>query len=134
MATAIKTGLDFVKAMPQLVQLVNKDIKIWGDSADPRSLTDLRTSYRLPVAAVRTKSNKDMSIARLQDEVRAGNLKIREGSLFEDEAKQIIFMRDVDDHITRNIDEAYYHGDMSDAMLYALRHYWDTTLGINPKK
>ena len=134
LATAIKTGLDFVHSMPQLVQLVNKDIKIWGDSADPRSLTDLRTSYKLPVAAVRTKSNKDMSIARLQDEVKAGNLKIREGSLFEDEAKQIIFMRDADDHITRNIDEAYYHGDMSDAMLYSLRHYWDTTLGVNVKK
>ena len=130
LAAAIKTGIDYVYKLPLLIQLVNRDFHIWGDSADPRNLSDLRVSYRLPVVPVKSKSNKALSVERLQDEVRAGNFKIREGSCFEDEARQIIFKRNDNDELTREVDDEYYHPDMADAILYGFRHYWDTTLGV----
>ncbi len=133
-AAEIRKGIDYVYAMPQLEQLVNRDYRIYGDSADPRSLTDLRVSYKLPVVPVKSKSNKEMSVERLQDEVRSGNLKIREGSVFEDEGRQIIFKRDANDQLLREVDGDYYHPDMSDAILYSLRHYWDTSLGVVKKE
>jgi hypothetical protein len=127
LAASVKKGMEYVANMPQLSNLVNKDYYIFADSADPKQIAELRSVYGLPVAPVKKGKVKDVSISRLQQEIRSGAFKIREGSIFEDEARQIIFKRDVSDNLTREIDDDFYHPDMADAILYALRQRWDQT-------
>ena len=131
LAAAIRTGLDTVLNLPIMINIPYKDdFKVWADSASPRDIADLGRAYRLPVVAVKSKANKQSSIERLQDEIRSGQIKVREGSIFEDEARQIIFKRNEQDEIVREIDDDFYHPDMADAILYAFRSYWDRSLGV----
>ena len=94
---------------------------------------ELYTQYNLPVYDA-YKANKDMGIELLQAEVRTGSFKLVKGSDFEDECMRTVFARDELDNLTREIDDATYHPDVMDAVLYSMRLVWMTQKPMEGKK
>ena len=71
------------------------------------------------------KDNKSLAIEQLQNEVKQRILKVRKEDHFDQEALRIIFGRDDNGNLTREISDEY-HPDMQDALLYAFRHIWSS--------
>jgi hypothetical protein len=116
----IRAGLAYIKAE---FPLIPQSCPIFADmgAGGAKHTDDLRTVYSLPTLPA-IKTNKDLGISMLQDDVRGGLLKVKKGGYFDEEARFIVFTRDeVTDALTREVDDDIYHGDMSDAVLYAKR-------------
>lgn len=114
----IRAGYDYIaKTFPQIPQ----SCYIYADTAGQKISVELRNTYKLPVNDA-IKANKDFGIQMLQDDVRRGYLKVMKGGHFDEEAKFVVFKRnEVDDTLTREVDDDVYHGDMTDAVLYGKR-------------
>ena len=69
------------------------------------------------------KDNKSLAIEQLQNEVKQRILKVRKDDSFDQEALRIIFGRDEQGNLTREISDEY-HPDLMDGLLYAFRHIW----------
>jgi hypothetical protein len=93
---------------------------IYVDSAAAKTIGDLQTIYGLPATGA-YKMEKRMGVENLQEDVRTGRLKVKEGGIFADEALKTVFRRDEQDNLTREIDDETYHPDLLDAVLYADR-------------
>jgi PBSX family phage terminase large subunit len=85
--------------------------------------SDLRNTYQLPVVNA-IKQNKDLAIDMMQVEINRGQLKILAGGVFDKEMESIVWRRDEDENIIRDIDDDAFHPDMMDALLYAMRPVW----------
>ena len=128
LAEAIKQGLKEVRERFPLVPI---QCNIYADTEGKKISMELQSTYGLPIVDA-IKQNKELGISMLQDEIRAGTLKVKKDGIFADEARFIVFRRNDDDTLTREIDDDVYHGDMSDALLYARRTSY--MLGIGGKK
>lgn len=84
---------------------------------------ELNQQYGIPTMSA-YKSNKDMGVELLQEEIRLGNFKLKRDTPFEDECLKTVFARNDKDELTRLIDHETYHGDLNDAILYAMRFYF----------
>jgi hypothetical protein len=125
----IKAGKDYIKNSPLFARSYNRDFDIFADTSDQKISLELSHRYGIPVQNA-IKYDKAMAVQNLQEEVRKGNLKIRPGSGFEEEALRTIFKRIEQEGqpsvITREIDDDVFHPDLMDALLYSLRYYWLT--------
>jgi hypothetical protein len=62
----------------------------------------------------------------LAEDIRSSRLKFDFNLHWADECQRIIYSRDEQDILTKEIDESF-HPDMMDALLYALRPMWQST-------
>lgn len=116
----IRAGLEYLK---KTFPTIPQGCPIFADmgAGGAKHTDDLRAVYNLPTMPA-IKQNKDLGISMLQDDVKGGRLKVKKGGPFDDEARFIVFKRDeATDALTREVDDDIYHGDMSDAVLYARR-------------
>jgi hypothetical protein len=102
---------------------IDKNFYIFCDTNEQKISQEFRTQYNLPTTNA-YKYDKDLAIELLQEEVRKGFLKIKRGSLFEDESFKTIWKRNDRDELTRKIDDDNFHPDLSDAIIYSLRWIW----------
>lgn len=133
----IKKGLDAVQSNPlfnttQINRIgpfndatpdIDRNFYIFCDTNEQKISQEFRTQYNLPTQNA-YKYDKDLAIELLQEEVRKGNLKVKRGSVFEDEANKTIWSRNDKDELTRKIDDDNFHPDLSDALIYSLRWIW----------
>lgn len=121
---AIKAAMELLKASPIYGRFGEawRQCLIYADTgALGKKITyDLNQQYGLPIMAA-YKHDKKLGVELLQDKVKRGMFKVREGSIFADEALKTIFARDGEDRLTREIDDTTYHPDLLDAVLYAER-------------
>jgi hypothetical protein len=127
LADKIRAGIEYVKTSP-LFQHVPEEQKQFFFYADTggggqKIAYDLSTQYTLPIMDA-YKANKDMAIELLQDEVRRGIFKVREGGAMWQECLRTVFRRNERDELTREVDDETYHPDEIDAVTYAMRPIW----------
>ena len=87
-----------------------------------RTMVDLSAAYGLPTAPA-YKSDKASGILMLQEELRAGTLKIPAAGILYHETQRTVWADD-EDTGRREIDDSQYHPDLVDAVLYAMRYVW----------
>lgn len=121
----IKLGLDWIKTDKLFADIPEKDFYIYADQGGggKKISYELATQYQLPTVDA-YKVDKGLAIEQLQEEVRVGNLKIKEQGIFADESLKTVFARNDKDELTRKIDSDTYHPDFLDCVLYALRFVW----------
>jgi hypothetical protein len=119
LADAVKAGIAKVKALPGLAAA---PLVVYTDEGGGGKKTsfDLSDTYGLPCQPA-YKQEKALGIEMMQDDVRTGKLKVRNGGSFADEALKTVFRRNERDELTREVDDDTYHPDLADAILYALR-------------
>lgn len=126
-AAAVRQGLDALyKSIPLFKTAVDsEDFLIYADygGGGAKISADLRTTYALPIVNA-IKQNKDLAIDMLQEDVRIGRLRMLKGGPFDTETNSILWKRDEDEHIIREIDDDAFHPDVADALLYAMRPIW----------
>lgn len=128
LAEAILKGKEYVQTNPMFQNIVNRSFIVYADTNEQKITKELNTRYGI-YSANAIKHDKAFAIQQLQDEVRKGNLKFRQDSLFKEECLRTIYRRDETDNysvITKEIDDETFHPDMMDAVLYSLRNYWLT--------
>jgi hypothetical protein len=122
-ATAIKDGLGAVERKYAGGRKIDCPIHADAGGGGAKISYELSTMYGLPVLDA-WKQNKPLAVEQLQEEVRTGRFKVRRGGPFEDEAMKTVFARSDRDELTREVDDAAYHPDLADAVLYAMRPLW----------
>lgn len=70
------------------------------------------------------KYDKAYAISQLSDWCRTGKILIPKDGELANEFEQIVYKRDEQDNILPEIDDATFHGDISDALLYGARQMW----------
>ena len=58
---------------------------------------------------------------------------IKHNSIFAEEALYTVFARDEQDNLTRQIDDAVYHPDLADALIYSFFPIWVTEKKLDDK-
>lgn len=122
LAKAIRAGLEYAAGL----NLPHGSVDVYADTGGggKKSVADLYTVYGLPVRKA-YKSDKLMAIELLRDDIVSGRFMIPKDSAFERECEKVIWKRDEDtDQVIREIDDAAYHPDLTDSVLYAMRVVW----------
>jgi phage terminase large subunit len=119
LAEAIHAGMRYIDRFPT----PSKDFYIFADPAWKRDLHDLKSMFNIPVRPA-YKRDRKIAIDFLQGEVNEGLLHVYENGAFHEESEQIVWTRDDSGVIVREIDDAAYHPDIMDAVLYAYRYLW----------
>lgn len=122
LARAVRKGLEYVNGLG----FPHGSIDIYSDTGGggKKSVSDLYTVYGLPVQPA-YKAEKHLSIENLRDDIVAGRFMIPRDSAFSRECEKTVWKRDEDtDQVIREIDDAAYHPDLVDAVLYAMRVVW----------
>jgi len=99
------------------------EFQVWADTGGlgRKTAQELADAFDLPVRAA-YKRDKDVGIYFLQDDVNHGRLHLRRDGVFADECSKIVWSRGKDDgKVERKIDDAAFHPDMMDALVYAYR-------------
>jgi hypothetical protein len=122
LADKIKVGMEYVNSNPLFKQIPDRHFYIYSDSggAGKKISYELAKEYGLPCLDA-YKADKDFAIEQLQENVRTGNLKVREGGHFADECLKTVFARNEKDELTRKVDDECFHPDILDSVLYAMR-------------
>lgn len=127
LAAEVRKGLDkLYNEIPLFKTYVDDgQFSIYADygGGGAKISSDLRNTYQLPVVNA-IKQNKDLAIDMLQVEISRGQLKIPAGGIFDKEMESIVWRRDEDENIIRDIDDDAFHPDAMDALLYAMRPVW----------
>lgn len=125
----INRGIEVVNNLPAFnpnlpgIGGLDKFFYIFCDTNEQKISVELRNQYGLMTNNA-YKYDKKLAIEMLQEEVKLGNLKVRDkNSHFYQESLKTIWKRDDDDNLTREIDKSY-HPDMMDSIIYALRDGW----------
>ena len=106
------------------VPLNNKKFLGYADTAGGMKMVSYQLTMQFGFNILPAiKDNKGLAIEQLQNEVKQRILKVRKGDHFDQEALRIIFGRDDNGNLTREISDEY-HPDMQDGVLYAFRHIW----------
>lgn len=87
-----------------------------------RAEVDLASIYGLPTAPA-YKQDKATGIELLRDDLKALNLRVPAGGIFAYEAERTVWIVD-EDTGKKAIDDAQYHPDLVDSVLYAMRYVW----------
>lgn len=135
LAQAIDTGLRWAESKAADLCMPSSNIRIYSDTGGggAKMVYDLRTVHKLPVLPA-YKRDKPAAIELLQDEVRAGNFIIPVDGAFAQEAEAIVWTKDPETGaIIRKIDDRQYHPDLMDAVLYAMRAVWYSTIDGSPR-
>jgi len=106
--------------------LPHGEITIYSDTGGggKKSVNDLYYVYGLPVEPA-YKADKDTAIELLRDDITGGRFMVPLDSAFAHECERTVWRRDDDsDQVIRKIDDAAYHPDLADAILYAMRPVW----------
>jgi hypothetical protein len=134
-AAQVKRGIAQVAGNPILAKLpAFQQLTFYCDTEGlGKKLTyDLASQFGLRVAPA-YQGQPDLMLEMLQDEVKSLRFKIRapqqiDGkdvvTLFEEEARKIIFARNEADELTRRIDDEIYHPELTKSILYAMRYVW----------
>lgn len=123
LADKIKEGINFINT--RFSNIPDRHFYIYSDAggAGKKISYELSTQYNLPCLDA-YKVDKDFQVEMLQEEVRTGHLKVREGSPFAEEALKTVFARNDKDELTRVIDDDTFHPDLMDAIRYSLSTIW----------
>ncbi len=123
LADKIREGINFINT--RFSNIPDRHFYIYSDAggAGKKISYELSTQYNLPCLDA-YKVDKDFQVEMLQEEVRTGHLKVREGSPFADEALKTVFARNDRDELTRVIDDDVFHPDLMDAIRYSLSTIW----------
>ncbi len=97
---------------------------------------DLASMYSLSVQPA-YQGQQDLMVEMLQDDIKNLRFKCHEKQVvsgaeivgpFEQETYKIVFARDeIDDHLTRRIDDEAFHPEIMRSVLYAMRYVWMKT-------
>lgn len=87
-----------------------------------RTMIDLAAVYGLPTAPA-YKQDKESGILLLQQDLEKATLRIPADGIMHDEARKTVWIDD-DETGIRAIDDAQFHPDLVDAVLYAMRYVW----------
>lgn len=125
LADKIRQGINYINTNPLFQSIPDKHFYIYSDAggAGKKISYELSTQYGLPCLDA-YKVDKDFQIEMLQEEVRTGNLKLRETGPFAEETLKTVFARNERDELTRVIDDDIFHPDISDAVRYSLSTVW----------
>lgn len=126
----IKEGIKYINENELFKSIPDKFFYIYSDAggAGKKITFELSTQYGIPCLDA-YKVDKNFQVEMLQEEVRNGNLKIKEDGFFADESMKTVFARNENDELTRVIDDDIFHPDIMDAIRYALSLIW-----VNYKK
>lgn len=106
------------------VPLNNKKFLGYADTAGGMKMVSYQLTMQFGFNILPAiKDNKSLAIEQLQNEVKQRILKVRKDDSFDQEALRIIFGRDEQGNLTREISDEY-HPDLMDGLLYAFRHIW----------
>lgn len=126
---AVKQSKEYIATSQLFAGSYRRDFDIFADTSDQKITMELNHRYGIPVHNA-IKYDKSMAIQNLQDEVRCGYLKVKEGGILWEEFLRMVFKRlEIEGQpsiVTREIDDDIFHADAADALLYALRNYWLT--------
>jgi hypothetical protein len=127
-AAKLRRAYDSLMVNPLLANITKAGLYFFADSGGggKKISYELATHYSLPVADA-YKVDKMASIELMQQEIRAGNFKVKRDGPSDQEAKEVVFERDDNDKIIREIDDNVYHPDQWDANRYAMRPIWLTS-------
>jgi phage terminase large subunit len=102
-----------------------KELSLYGDTGGIGKKVCWELSYvqGIPIQAA-YKQEKRMAIEFLQEEINNSRLLVPKGGIFAEEALQIVWTRDENGTILREIDEKAFHADLMDAILYPMRYIW----------
>jgi len=135
LAKAVQVGLDWAADKAGSLNMPSANIRIYSDTGGggAKMVYDLRTVYKLPVLPA-YKRDKLAAIELLQDEVKAGLFLVPADGAFAQEAEAIVWTKDPETGaIVRTIDDRQYHPDLMDAILYAMRAVWYSTIDGSPR-
>ena len=96
------------------------NIMIVTDTNEKAVAYELNQTYGLP-AYCAYKYDKNYGINKLAEWCRTGTILVPKGGVMEDEFEKTVYKRDDNDNITLEIDDAQFHPDAADALLYASR-------------
>lgn len=99
--------------------------KIWlyCDTSDQSISYEMSTKYKLPVSNC-LKYDKALGMEQLADLLRTEKIKLQAAdNILADEISRTVYKRDDTDAILPEIDDAVFHPDALDALLYASRQY-----------
>jgi PBSX family phage terminase large subunit len=122
LAEAVKTGRKWVF---DHIPTNAKELTLYGDTGGIGKKVCWELSYvqGIPIQPA-YKQEKRMAIEFLQEEINNSRLLVPKGGVFADECTQIVWTRDDNGAILREIDERAYHPDLMDAILYPMRYIW----------
>lgn len=101
------------------------NIHLYGDTSDESIIYELNQTYNLP-AFKAYKYNKEMAISQLADKTSTGVILIGQNGILEDEFQRILLARDKEtDALLSKIDDSIFHPEITMALLYASREYFN---------
>ena len=132
---AVKKHYEHARKLCESVRINPDDhIKIYADTNEESITADLMVKHKLPAYNC-YKYDKMFAIEMLADELRAGRMKIVQGSYLDDEMDRMLYARNEEDDIINEIDESVFHADAIMALLYASRKaFFDMDYNINFKE
>jgi len=130
---ATKDAMEKAKEIATKNNMDHGNIEIVADTNEQSITYELAVNYHLP-AQNAYKYNKEMAIAQFADQLRAGNILMKEAvyddqeklidGILDEEMETLIYMRDEEDNILPIIDDQTGgHPDAADAALYAFRQF-----------
>lgn len=114
---------EWIMTSPLFKDIPNKYFTVWADPAGAGKLinAELRSSLKLDVRSA-VKTDVNLGIEQLQEEVNKGWLKVKREAHFDLEAQQLVWKKDEDtESYLRIVDDDIFHPEIAMAVLYSLR-------------
>lgn len=125
-ADMVRRGELAVEMMAAEAGVINRHIDICSDfgGGGKQIAAELAMQYGIACFTPAVKTAREFALNVLRDEVAEGVFRLKAGGPLDEEMGRIVWQRDEQERIIREIDDNIYHPDALWATIYALRPVW----------